>query len=220
MTTTSAIPPVVASVEFHNQKILTIRMDGTEFVAMRPVVEAIGLDWKRQREKIMANKDKFNWGLMPSVGQDGKNRDMLCIPLNKLNGFLFTINPERIPDPQVRNRVELYQAECFIALYNYWQKGAAINPRKEADIIEEAADTYNSVMLVETKELIELLRFKCNALEKEKEDARKRVTEEERELIIRLHVQRYAVPEISRMTGRKHGTVRTVIRRHLSGGAI
>lgn len=220
MTNTSAIPPVVATVDFHDQKILTIRKDGIEFVAMRPVVEAIGLDWKRQREKIMSNKDKFNWGLMPSVGQDGKNRDMLCIPLTKLNGFLFTINPERIPDPQVRRRVELYQEECFIVLHNYWHKGISVNPRKEADIIEETADKYNTVMLVETKELIELLRFKCNALEKEKEDARKRVTEEERELIVKLYVQRYSTPEISRMTGRKQATVRTVIRRHLEGGAI
>lgn len=220
MTTQSAIPPVVATVDFHDQKIITIRKDGIEFVAMRPVVEAIGLNWGAQRDKLRAGKGKFNCTDISTVGKDSKNRDMLCIPLTKLNGFLFTINPERIPDTQVRRRVELYQEECFIVLHSYWFKGISVNPRKEADIIEEAADKYNTVMLVETKELIELLRFKCNALEKEKEDARKRVTEEERELIVKLYVQRYSTPEISRMTGRKQATVRTVIRRHLEGGAI
>lgn len=220
MTNTSAIPPVVATVDFHDQKIITIRKDGIEFVAMRPVVEAIGLEWRGQSEKLRKNKEKFNCVDIYTVGQDGRNRQMQCIPLSKLNGFLFTINPEKVPDPQVRRRVELYQEECFIVLHDYWFKGISVNPRKEADIIEEAADKYNTVMLVETKELIELLRFKCNALEKEKEDARKRVTEEERELIVKLHVQRYSTPEISRMTGRKQATVRTVVRRHLEGGAI
>ena len=56
--------------------------------------------------------------------------------------------------------------------------------------------------------------------EKEKEDARKRVTDEERELIVKLYVQRYSTPEIARMSGRKQATVRKVIRRHLEGGAI
>ena len=63
-----------------------------KFVAMKPIVEGIGLDWKSQYAKITQNKDKFNYGDIAIVAADGKNRQMLCMPITKLNGWLFSIN--------------------------------------------------------------------------------------------------------------------------------
>lgn len=51
---------------------------------------------------------------------DGKLRKMGCIPLKKLNGWLFGINPNNIPNLNTRSKVEQYQEECFEVLWNYW----------------------------------------------------------------------------------------------------
>lgn len=133
--------PTVATVEFHGAQLITIKKDDHEFVAMKPVVEGIGLDWKTQRRKLMSyghmtptekvNRghmtpvDKFNCGFMPIVAADGKKRDVLCMPITKLNGWLFSINPNKISTLKTRENVVKYQEECFVALYNYWHKGIA-----------------------------------------------------------------------------------------------
>lgn len=55
---------------------------------------------------------------------NGGMQSMLCMPLKKLNGWLFSINPEKVR-PDLKDRVIQYQEECFEALYNYWNFGKA-----------------------------------------------------------------------------------------------
>jgi len=71
-------------------------------------------------------KGKFNCVHMDTVAQDGKRREMLSMPIKKLNGWLFSVNPNKIQDKNKRRAVELYQEECFEALHDYWRKGVAI----------------------------------------------------------------------------------------------
>lgn len=54
---------------------------------------------------------------------------MLCIPLKKLNGWLFSINPEKVR-ADIRDKLIKYQEECFTVLHDYWTKGQVVNPRK------------------------------------------------------------------------------------------
>lgn len=119
-------------VEFHGQQLLSQKSDdGTVMVAMLPIIEGMGMDWKSQHRKIVRQGSKFNHGHMTMVASDGKQRSMLCIPLTKLNGWLFSINPNKIPNPEIRAKVIQYQEECFVVLHDYWHRGAALNPRVE-----------------------------------------------------------------------------------------
>jgi len=49
---------------------------------------------------------------------------MLCIPVNELNGWLFSINPEKV-GVEIKDAVILYQKECCFALHDYWHRGMA-----------------------------------------------------------------------------------------------
>lgn len=109
----------IAQVSFHGHHLSTIKQSETVFAVMRPIVEGIGLDWKSQSVKLNQQKEKFNCGVITTVAGDGKDREMLCIPLRKLNGWLFTINPEKVK-PEIRERVIQYQEECFEVLHDYW----------------------------------------------------------------------------------------------------
>ncbi|HAI6720012.1 TPA: phage antirepressor N-terminal domain-containing protein [Escherichia coli] len=116
-------------VPFNGQQILTAVAAGVTYVAMRQIVENIGIDWTGQSVKLRKMKDKFNRRDISMVAADGKLRKLLCIPLKKLNGWLFSINPEKVR-ADIRDKLIQYQEECFSVLHDYWTKGHVVNPRK------------------------------------------------------------------------------------------
>ena len=120
-------------VPFNGQQIITAMAAGVAYVAMKPIVENLGLDWPSQHRKLMNSGGKFNHCHMTMVALDKKLRDVLCIPLKKLNGWLFSINPARVRD-DIRDRLVRYQEECFTALHDYWTKGAAVRSAPETSV--------------------------------------------------------------------------------------
>lgn len=120
------------SLPFHGQHIITAMAAGISYVAMKPIVENIGLDWASQFVKLKKQGEKFGCCdiTIPSLG--GLQR-MLCLPLKKLNGWLFSINPAKVRD-DIRDRLIRYQEECFTALHDYWTKGAAVRTASETSV--------------------------------------------------------------------------------------
>jgi len=126
MTSISASP---VSVDFHGTAIPTFNVEGIVRVAMRPICDAIGLQWESQYNRIKRHPVLASTiSMMNMVAADGKRRKLLTLPLNKLNGWLFGIDTNRVK-PEVRERLVEYQSECFDVLADYWQKGEAVNPR-------------------------------------------------------------------------------------------
>jgi len=123
------------SLPFHGQHIITAMVAGVAYVAMKPVVEGIGLDWKTQYRKLLGQADKFGCGHM-TMPSNGGLQQMLCLPLKKLNGWLFSINPAKVCE-DIRDRLVRYQEECFTALHDYWAKGAAV--RKPETTVDDRA---------------------------------------------------------------------------------
>ena len=122
-------------------------------VAMKPIVENLGMSWSTQQTKLMKQISKFNCVHMNMVAADGKLRKLLCLPLKKLNGWLFSINPEKVR-ADIRDKLIQYQEECFTVLHDYWTKGKAENARKKTSVDDRTPlrDAVN--MLVSKKHLM------------------------------------------------------------------
>ncbi|MBZ9360721.1 phage antirepressor Ant [Escherichia coli] len=116
-------------VPFNGQQIITAMAAGVAYVAMKPIVENLGMSWSTQQTKLMKQISEFNCVHMNMVAADGKLRKLLCLPLKKLNGWLFSINPEKVR-ADIRDKLIQYQEECFSVLHDYWTKGHVVNPRK------------------------------------------------------------------------------------------
>lgn len=125
----------LSPIEFHGDTIFCIEHDEQPYAPMRPIVENLGLQWGAQAAKFRANKER--WGVviiaMPSkstvsiidtVAKDGKEREMLCLPIRKLPAWFASIHPAKVK-PELRAKIELYQNECDDALWNYWMNGRA-----------------------------------------------------------------------------------------------
>lgn len=140
------------SVPFNGQQIITAMAAGVTYVAMRPIVENIGIDWAAQFVKLKKQSKKFGCCDIATPSKGGIQK-MLCIPLKKLNGWLFSINPEKVR-ADIRDKLIQYQEECFTVLHDYWTKGKAENPRKKTTVNERTPlrDAVN--MLVSKKHLM------------------------------------------------------------------
>ncbi|GCT53867.1 phage antirepressor Ant [Escherichia coli] len=140
-------------VPFNGQQIITAMAAGVAYVAMKPIVENLGMSWSTQQTKLMKQISKFNCVHMNMVAADGKLRKLLCLPLKKLNGWLFSINPEKVR-ADIRDKLIQYQEECFTVLHDYWTKGKAENARKKTSVDDRTPlrDAVN--MLVSKKHLM------------------------------------------------------------------
>ena len=106
-----------ALIEFHGDQIQTVRTEKGIYVALKPVVSNLGLDWKSQRAKLNLNQ---RWGVITlPLETSGGKQSVMCIPLRKLNGWLFSVNPDKVL-PMLKQKVIDYQEECFHVLYNHW----------------------------------------------------------------------------------------------------
>lgn len=138
----------VATVNFKGDTLITLEKDGEHYVAVRPIVENMGLDWGNQSVKL--KNPKFSCCDITTTGKDGKNYKMLCIPVKKLNGWLFSINPEKVR-ADIRHIVEQYQEECFTVLHDYWHKGMAVNGRLAVSSTADRVPLKDAINLLVAK---------------------------------------------------------------------
>lgn len=140
-----------SSVQFHGQPIITAMVAGVAYVAMKPIVENLGMSWGTQQQKLARNKEKFGCIHMNIPSAGGIQR-ALSLPLKKLNGWLFSINPSKVR-ADIRDKLIAYQEECFTVLHDYWTKGSAV--RKSGTTVDERTPLRDAVnMLVSKKHLM------------------------------------------------------------------
>lgn len=113
-------------VPFHGDTIFCIDYQNQPYTPMKPIVENMGLVWAAQSVKLNANKER--WGVsIIEIPSNGGEQEMLCMPVRKLPSYLNSINPRKVR-PELRAKIELYQAESDDALWNYWMHGRAERP--------------------------------------------------------------------------------------------
>ncbi len=116
----------IIPVTFHGDTLALVDHEGEPFVAMRPMVENMGLDWASQYTKLTA-KFGSTVVIITTVGEDGKQREMLCLPLRKLPAWLYSITPSKVK-PELREKIIRYQDECDDVLWKYWTQGYVERP--------------------------------------------------------------------------------------------
>lgn len=151
------------NVPFHGDNLYLVNYEGQPFVAMRPFIEGMGLDWASQYTKI---KQRFKTCVVNITMQlpcDNQRRSVVCLALKKLTGWLHTININKVK-PEIREKVAAYQDRSDDVLYEYWTTGEVkAKPRKQ---VKQIAGRITSEQQEAIKQLV-LNRGK--ALPKEKQ---------------------------------------------------
>jgi len=107
-------------INFYGNEIFTVEKDGEHYVAMKPICEAIGIDWSSQLQRIKRHTILGQGVVIITIPSNGGEQEMLMLPVKFLQGWLFTVNANRVK-PEIKDRLLQYQRECFDVLNQYWQ---------------------------------------------------------------------------------------------------
>lgn len=128
----------------NNVAIQLISENGTKLVPVKPICEALGVDFDSQRKKL--NDDEFLSSvtvLSTATGSDGKQYEMVCIPYKYVFGWLFTINPKNVKE-EARESVAMYRAKCYDVLFNYFAEQSDYLEFKQT-IVNEKIEKYEEL---------------------------------------------------------------------------
>jgi len=156
---------MLTAVPFRDDTLLASRADdGEVLVAVKPICVALGLAWHGQWERIKRDAVlSATIRVIRTVAQDGKNRDVFCLPLRFLNGWLFGVDENRVR-AEIRDKVIAYKRECYDVLWRHFHPtaglalaandAAATAPTEDDD----DADTLASMPHREMRAWIDLVR--------------------------------------------------------------
>ena len=110
----------IGHINFDDNQISLIEKDNELFVPLKPICAALGLNWQPQHRNLQDDVVLSSVVItMMTTGQDGKQYEMVCIPLSYLDGWLFKINPARY-EGERREKIIKYQKECYKALFEHF----------------------------------------------------------------------------------------------------
>lgn len=123
------IPIEERNVDFYGDEITMalVQMEQRTqlYVPLRPICTYLGLSWSGQRERtardpVLSQEVRFVRVTRTNLGG---NPEVLCLPLEYLNGWLFGVNATRVK-PELREKVIRYQRECYRILWQAFQQEA------------------------------------------------------------------------------------------------
>jgi hypothetical protein len=133
--------------EFNGKRISILRADGTWFVALRPILDALNVDTERHLRNVkMDDILAQHLSEQTGVAADTKLRKMTCLPEKFIYGWLFTINSDSI---ELRQFKEL----CYNVLYNHFH--GALTGRMNA--LAEKSETELKILDLQEKLETQLL---------------------------------------------------------------
>ena len=111
------------TIPFYEDKLIVqLGEDGEIYVAIRPIVESLGLNWSGQLQRIKRDAvlskhlKTLSVVVTHTEGRDAQHGQVICLPKQYISGFLFGISAGRIKDPQLRTKVIQFQEEAHLFL--------------------------------------------------------------------------------------------------------
>lgn len=133
--------------EFNGKNIIFLNVDGTYWIALKPICEALNIEYTRSFKN--AKNDPILGSVLAiqpmQVSKNGKSqvRNVTCIPEEFVYGWIFSINSES-------EELTEYKRTCYKLLYNHFH--GTITNRKEILIERQALDTEIHKIKVSLKE--------------------------------------------------------------------
>lgn len=153
------IPVEQRQVLFYDDEVTAVLVAEGErrqiYVPLRPLVDNLGLAWsgqyeRVQRDAVLSEEIRSVRVTRTEPSRSGTRetaevgREMVCLPLDYLNGWLFGINANRVK-AEIRERLIRYQRECYQVLHEAFVDGRLSADPDFADLLQSdspAAQAY------------------------------------------------------------------------------
>ncbi len=152
------------TLEFNDIEIINTYVDGQYWIAIKPICEALNVNYKHQANQI--KNDEILGQLSrqyKTVAQDGRKREMTCLPEKFIYGWLFSV---RSDSPALLQ----YKRDCYEVLFNHFNGTLAkrlqvLGERSQLDkeISQKKAELAKSSISKELQQLT-LRKKNCSAM--------------------------------------------------------
>jgi hypothetical protein len=122
----------ITFIDFHSDTLIGVECVDGQFVAVKPIVQSIGLDWKAQHRRISQDPILSEGMVVVAIPSPGGVQETGCLRIDLVPGWLFTIDDSRIKNPNVLEKVLTYKRECYAVLFHHFH-GKAIAPTPIGD---------------------------------------------------------------------------------------
>ncbi len=155
----------IITIPFYDDTINTVNIDGEVFVIMKHLCENLGIDWNAQRQRITRDSVLSVTTCMIHLVTTTGKKEALCLPLEYINGFLFTIDDSRIQDKVIREKIISYKRECYKVLYNHF------HPKSNSTELSVQDAIFSSLRDIAKTHGTEITETKRNLISLEKDVA-------------------------------------------------
>lgn len=131
--------------KINNVNIVIIENDDKR-IAVKPICEALGVAYQSQMDRL--RKDPILSSVITlsvTTGSDGKQYEMVTIPLKYVFGWLFRIDSRNVKE-EAREAVKTYQLQCYDALYSYFTRHEEFLEYRQM-LVEEKLIIYDNARL-------------------------------------------------------------------------
>lgn len=141
----------LTTIDFHDDTLFAVEAPGGVFVAIKPISDRLGLDWRGQRQRIQRNAALAKGGCVMPLPSPGGAQEQFCLRLDLVNGWLFGIDAERVSD-EARPRVLAYQEECCAVLFRHFYGRHAGVPEQNASPAREEPVPIRRQLVTEARQ--------------------------------------------------------------------
>lgn len=112
--------PTPQAIEFYGDEILAILEPSTRrvYVPMGRMCENLSVDRSHQVNRIQQHRVLSSGLKLIRVQTAGGEQEMQCLRLDLIPFWLAGLNPNRVKDEKMREKLELYQRECADVLWD------------------------------------------------------------------------------------------------------
>lgn len=145
--------------EFNGKRISILLADGSWYIALRPILDALNVDTERhlrnvKEDEILAQ----HLSEQTVVAADSKLRKMTCLPEKYVYGWLFTIKSESL-------ELRQFKEKCYDILYNHFHgamtgRVTTLNEKSETELRIIELQERLDAKLLETEEYKEMQELK------------------------------------------------------------
>jgi hypothetical protein len=121
--TDALVPVEEREVQFYDDRIVAVSVDVAGrrqvYVPLRPIVEALGLNWSGQLQRLRRDSvlnEVSRFVCVTHTDSTGGDPEVVAIPIEFLNGWLFGVSASRVKE-ELREKVLRYQKECYRILW-------------------------------------------------------------------------------------------------------
>ena len=147
---------IVKFLEFKGKNIVYLSVDGTYWIAVKPICEALNVDYIQQYKNLRDDivlKPVLCKHTMQVPGD--QRREYVCLPEKYVYGWIFSIRSNS-------KELQEYKKECYDVLYNHFHGTIT----KRSELIKEKVDTSNKrskleLALMKIPDYVEWLKLKA-----------------------------------------------------------